>query len=66
MNLFRIDPAERIDPLWRRLNGESGAVPVARTRAARLGRVVTITRINQHGQTRVCRHVSPSGRVIGR
>jgi hypothetical protein len=46
MNLYRIDPAERIDPLWRTLRGEQGAIRVAQARAKRLGRDVTVSRID--------------------
>ena len=46
MNLYRIDPATPMDPLWRKLNGEEGAMRVARARAGRLRRDVTVSKID--------------------
>ena len=46
MNLYRLDPAEPTDPLWRVLNGERGAVRAAMARAKRIGKDVTVSRID--------------------
>lgn len=74
MNLYRLDPAEPTDPLWRRLTdnnnaslgavGSAGAVTVAKHRAKRLGKVVSVSRID--GKTlgvKVVRLVGPDGSV---
>lgn len=49
MNLYRLDPAERTDPLWRTLRESAtsrGAIRAAQARAARLGVDVTVSRID--------------------
>lgn len=46
MNLYRIDPPAAIDPLWRTLRGERGAIRVAQARAERIGQDVTVSRID--------------------
>lgn len=67
MNLYRLDPAEPTDPLWRRLHPTErgpGAIQVARRRAARLGCNVAVSKID--GRTlrvSVVRVVDPEGTV---
>ena len=64
MNLYRLDPDAPMDALWRKLNGERGAVSAAKARAKRLGQNVTVSKID--GRTlRVSpvRTVTPSGSV---
>lgn len=63
MALYRLDPDEVMDPLWRRLNGERGAIRVAKARAKRLNRQVVVTRIDTHGHLSTARLVWPDGKV---
>ena len=49
MNLYRLDPAELSDPLWRTFRETEigrGAKVAARARAKRLGRDVTVSKID--------------------
>jgi len=46
MNLYRLDPAEITDPLWRKLRGERGAIRAAQARCKRLGSPVTVSKID--------------------
>lgn len=67
MNLYRIDPAGRTDPLWRtyrRTETSDGAGVVAQRRAERLGCDVTVSRIDQHGRVSVFRIVKPNGKRV--
>lgn len=74
MSLYRLDPPELSDPLWRRLHdnnnaslgamGTAGAVTVAKHRAKRLGQEVTVSKIDGNTlRVSVARIVSPSGKV---
>lgn len=46
MSLYRLDPAEPTDPLWRRLRGEHGAMRAAQARCKRLNKTVVVSRID--------------------
>lgn len=49
MNLYRLDPAELTDPLWRTLRTNErgpGAIRAAQARAERIGADVTVSRID--------------------